>query len=64
MAGVRHSVARRKLCVNMGDERCQWSGGKGVRDSVGKCGGICHMNEREFNWQLRTPGDLLSCISM
>lgn len=39
MAGVWRSVARRKLCVNMGGERCQWPGGKGARDSVGKCEG-------------------------
>lgn len=48
VAGVRHSVARRKLCVNMGGERCQRPGGKRVRNSVGKCEGkrLCHMNER------------------
>lgn len=39
MAGVRHSDARRKLCVNTGAERCQWPGGNGVRDCVGNCEG-------------------------
>lgn len=36
MAGVWQSAARRKLRVNMGGKRCQWSERIGVRGYVGK----------------------------
>lgn len=51
VAGVRHSVARRKLCVNMGGERCQRPGGKRVRNSVGKCEGKrLATSMKDFKW--------------
>lgn len=49
MAGVWQRAARRKLCVNMGGKRCQWSERSGVRNYVGKWKDVCHMNGLK-NW--------------
>lgn len=45
MAGVWHSIARRKLCVNMGGERCQWPGGRGKETLWENVSGRCLPHE-------------------